>query len=210
MKRTNEKTVQEWNETIRGLACVPECVAMYSGLDLSRETSTHYMQEMLLQTHLRVAVEVEVPLILHMVQSVERVAELAQQEDSLPAVAVFHFAASPAQLAALSSAFHGQLYLVLTGLVCPRADAPEEERDAEAARARDLRDLLAAVPPERVLAATNCPNATPQSIPDEYMRQVRAPRALLAHYSRTSRDISFPGAAPLACEAHAPGCSRPG
>ena len=55
VKRTNEKTVQEWNETIRGLACVPECVGMYSGLDLSRETSTHYMQEMLLQTHLRVA-----------------------------------------------------------------------------------------------------------------------------------------------------------
>ena len=172
VKRTNEKTVQEWNETIRGLACVPECVGMYSGLDLSRETSTHYMQEMLLQTHMRVAVEVEVPLILHMVQSVERVAELAQQEAALPAAAVFHFAASPAQLAALSAAFRGQLFLVLTGLVCPRADAPDDERDAGA---RELRELLAAVPAERVLAATNCPNATPQSIPDEYMRQVPAP-----------------------------------
>ncbi len=208
MKRTNEKTVQEWNETIRGLACVPECVGMYSGLDLSRETSTHYMQEMLLQTHMRVAVEVEVPLVLHMVQSAERIAELAQQEDSLPAVAVFHFAASPAQLASLSTAFRGRLYVVLTGLICPRADAPDEEQERDAEAARELRELLAALPAERVLVATNCPNATPQSIPDEYMRQVRkcAPAHAIVHVC-SRRRVGRMGAEPSPIAARRGACA---
>ncbi len=111
-----------------------------------------HRQEMLFQTHLRVAAEVEVPVIIHMVQSAERIAELAGQEESLPAAAVFHYAVSLAQYTALSSTFRGRLFLVSPRFVRPSAEppspwsviapAPVARSASRAARTWDAKALL--------------------------------------------------------------------
>lgn len=51
---------------------VPVYLIVNCSQPVSREMQTHYMQERILETHVRVAAEIEVPLIIHMVDAFER------------------------------------------------------------------------------------------------------------------------------------------
>lgn len=62
---------------MKELALTPEAVAIQSGLNLSRETSTHFAQERLLDMHVRLAAELRLPVVLHLAPgSAERAAEI--------------------------------------------------------------------------------------------------------------------------------------
>ena len=53
---SNDKMIAARLSELRALALTPECVALYCGLDLSRDISSHYQQEKLLEGQLSVAV----------------------------------------------------------------------------------------------------------------------------------------------------------
>lgn len=62
---------------MKELALSPEAVAIQSGLNLARDTSTHFAQERLLDMHVRLAAEIRLPVILHLAPgSLERAAEI--------------------------------------------------------------------------------------------------------------------------------------
>lgn len=84
VEKTNKKCHDDWIAKIHDLSCRPECIALLSGLNLSKEMGCHFAQESLLKELYKIACTVQLPLIVHAhdALSLEKVVELICTESS--------------------------------------------------------------------------------------------------------------------------------
>ncbi len=144
-----------WNEEsaarLRALAIRDEVVAIGEcGLDFNRNFSTPQEQERAFSAQLQLAVELEMPVFMHCRDAHERfLALLDPWLDSLPGAVLHCFTGTREE--AMECLNRG-LYLGITGWVC-------DER-----RGLALRELLPAIPAQRLLLETDAPWLLPREL----------------------------------------------
>ncbi|GIL98989.1 hypothetical protein Vretimale_4288 [Volvox reticuliferus] len=167
IKRANDRLSPARLEQLKDLALEAGCVAVLSGLAF-RDVGIRYAQERALSEQMELAAGVGLPLVLYEVRAsealVERITEFrssgaGEGRAAVVPIAIFNFAGSREELAAYLAL---DCYIILTGRVC---DSTE--------RGGQLRDLATAIPPDRLMLASDSPFTTPQNIPDVFMREGR-------------------------------------
>lgn len=174
--RTNKKMHATWISKIEELALSAECVAIISGLNLTREMGTHFAQETLLKSCVEVAGRLGLPLILHVGNdgsSLDRVYEIlmetgwANQESIESERNVILYDALSVCSGDLQkvqmSVQKGYKFMISgAGITDPNADTQHA-----------CQRCLKAIPLSHILACTDSPWKTPQNIPDIYLRTLR-------------------------------------
>lgn len=142
--RTNQKSHEDWLKKVEIAARKPECCAVMSGLNLSREHGTHFAQEALLKGSCEVAGRTHLPLILHIapdtgdVNSLDRALEILKEmgltgqdpPDARPEThVILHDALSATACNALRMSA-----VVEAGLLCAISAAGLTDEDAPAIR----------------------------------------------------------------------------
>ena len=101
-----DKAVDALLAGVRTAALAPECVAIFCGLDFSRDIASHFAQEKLFDAQLALAAEMRLPVIVHDVGASDMAAEkIARWRESVAASAAA--AAEDAAAAADSNAAGG-------------------------------------------------------------------------------------------------------
>eukprot|EP00698_Gefionella_okellyi_P025621 TRINITY_DN9447_c0_g1_i2.p1 TRINITY_DN9447_c0_g1~~TRINITY_DN9447_c0_g1_i2.p1 ORF type:complete len:403 (+),score=92.60 TRINITY_DN9447_c0_g1_i2:549-1757(+) len=133
------------------------------GLDFTREFSTRFAQEKLVESHLQLANDIGLPVILLQMSAQERLGELlASHADLLTHGAmVMGFNGTEAELQLCNDL---GLYI---GFSAVQLCSEEAEVAASAA------NLVRLVPRERLMLVSDAPFGTPQTIPDAYVRTQR-------------------------------------
>jgi TatD DNase family protein len=81
--KTNKKMHDTWLAKIHSLGLLPECVAIETGLNLSRETGTHFAQESVFKSCCEAALTLQLPLVLNIANdgsSLDRALELLEEQ----------------------------------------------------------------------------------------------------------------------------------
>lgn len=130
----------------------PEVVAVGEcGLDFNRNFSTPAEQERAFEAQLGLAVECGKPLFLHERDAGQRMREILRAwRDDIPDAVVHCFTADRTTLYGYLDL---DLHIGLTGWIC-------DER-----RGRHLRELVGAIPLERLMVETDCPYLLPRDLP---------------------------------------------
>ncbi|HDS9361209.1 TPA: 3'-5' ssDNA/RNA exonuclease TatD [Enterobacter chengduensis] len=138
-------------EALRVLADTPEVVAIGEcGLDFNRNFSTPQEQEYAFTAQLALAAELGMPVFMHCRDAHERfLALLDPWLDKLPGAVLHCFTGSYQEA---QDCLKRGLYLGITGWVC-------DER-----RGLELRELLPAIPAERLLIETDAPYLLPRDM----------------------------------------------
>lgn len=166
--RTNKKAHQGWAEQTEQLAKHPQCVAVLSGLDLTREQATHFSQEALMKLLFAVALKHTLPVCVHLTGTasaerfVELFPELLETQEGVRIPVVVHGALS---LATQSKAF--ARFLSETPSVYSMVSA--QGLFDESLR-KPIAEVLSSLPRNRLLLASDSPWFTPQNIDDEHLR----------------------------------------
>jgi len=202
-KTFNEKWATDKMGELRTLALSPECVALWSGLDaVTRDVSSHFAQERILELHLKLGSELRLPLLLTEAGAAERMAEkLSEWREEWRAGVVARAAGGAGGEAAGGGGGTGEGEgeeddgLDTSGRPYePRAAIFGFEGDEKAAGAyleagaflvltgavcdpgevgERLRALVPTIPLSRLLLASNSPAGTPANIPDAFVRDMR-------------------------------------
>lgn len=146
------KTVDDLTlPSIRALANQPQVVAIGEcGLDFNRDFSPRPQQEAVFEAHLKLAVELNMPVFLHCRDAHERfMAILTPYLDKLPGVVLHCFTGSEEELKACLEA---GLYIGITGWVC-------DERRGEA-----LRAIVPLIPDDKLMIETDAPYLLPRDL----------------------------------------------
>eukprot|EP01114_Cavostelium_apophysatum_P013428 TRINITY_DN3253_c0_g1_i2.p1 TRINITY_DN3253_c0_g1~~TRINITY_DN3253_c0_g1_i2.p1 ORF type:complete len:518 (+),score=180.58 TRINITY_DN3253_c0_g1_i2:654-2207(+) len=161
VKRSNDKTMVQKVEQLRSWAFQPQVLALACGIDHSREISTHYGQEKNLKDHIALAEELEIPLVITThVAAFEQVVEHVKAEaGKLKKLAMFNFTGTETDAKALLD-LETEVYFVITGAVSDPTD-----------KGVQLRDVIAKLPQDRLLLASDSPFNTPQNIADDWIRE---------------------------------------
>ncbi|KAG1664128.1 hypothetical protein FOA52_011951 [Chlamydomonas sp. UWO 241] len=164
-------------EQLRALMLRPESVALFAGLDFSRDVGIRYAQERALVEQMDLAADVGLPCMLYLIGGgdalIEKIADFrakhpTHRTGAAPRVAVYNFAGAPDDLAALAAL---DAYVVVCGAAADPGEAGERLRGA----------LAQGCPLTRLLVASDAPYGTPQSIADAHVRAGRnEPSNLLA------------------------------
>lgn len=138
-------------EALRALADTPEIVAIGEcGLDFNRNFSTPQEQEYAFTAQLALAAELGMPVFMHCRDAHDRfLALLDPWLDKLPGAVLHCFTGSYQEA---QDCLNRGLYLGITGWVC-------DER-----RGLELRELLPAIPAERLLIETDAPYLLPRDM----------------------------------------------
>jgi len=75
VKRSNEKDLQKKLTELKAAALTPECIAIFCGLDFTRDIASHFPQERLLDSQLELALDIKLPVILTVAGAADRAAE---------------------------------------------------------------------------------------------------------------------------------------
>jgi Tat protein secretion system quality control protein TatD with DNase activity len=193
--RSNKKMHSSWLSKIEELALSPECVAIISGLNLTREMGTHFAQESLLKSCARIADRFALPLILHVGcdgASLDRALEFLHEIDWL---SEGQSPNRPTVLYDALSACGGDPLkvrkLTQSGIRCMVSAAGLTDPN-EAIQAA-FRACLNAVPLSQMMACTDSPWKTPQNLLEPFLRTLRnEPRNLSAVVDVISSGISLP------------------
>ena len=194
VKRSNEKDLQKRLLELRMAALTPECVAIFCGLDFTRDIASHYPQERLLDAQLHLASELRLPVLLTITGGAsahDRAIEKLQEW-----ITGFHQTeGSTSELSGKDSSCitempkdaHGRTYI-------PRAAIFNFEGEAKALNAyvdlgcsivltgsicdstesaSAMKKLLSSIPLSKLLVASNSPHHTPATIRDEFIRTTR-------------------------------------
>ncbi|CZF84887.1 Tat-linked quality control protein TatD [Grimontia celer] len=146
------KTVDDLTlPSIRALANQPQVVAIGEcGLDFNRDFSPRPQQEAVFEAHLKLAVELNMPVFLHCRDAHERfMAILTPYLDKLPGAVLHCFTGSEDELKACLQA---GLYIGITGWVC-------DERRGEA-----LRAIVPLIPDDKLMIETDAPYLLPRDL----------------------------------------------
>lgn len=167
---------------LRALTEAPEVVAVGEcGLDFNRDFSPRPDQERAFAEQLALACEVGLPVFLHERDAHDRfLAILAEHRDGLVGGVVHCFTGSAA---ALTAYLDLGMHIGITGWVC-------DER-----RGRELRGLVARIPPDRLMIETDAPFLTPRVTPSGVKLPRRNEPAFLPHVAEaiagcTGRSLS--------------------
>ncbi len=154
-------------EALRALADTPEIVAIGEcGLDFNRNFSTPQEQEYAFTAQLALAAELGMPVFMHCRDAHERfLALLDPWLDKLPGAVLHCFTGSYQEA---QDCLKRGLYLGITGWVC-------DER-----RGLELRELLPAIPAERLLVETDAPYLLPRDMKPKPVSRRNEP-AYLGH-----------------------------
>ncbi len=158
-------------ETLRNLAQQDGVVAIGEcGLDFNRDYSPRPVQEKWFEAQLELAAELNMPVFLHERDAHERFAAIVKPWlDKVPAAVVHCFTGAADELAAyLDMGCH----IGITGWIC-------DER-----RGLHLRDLVAQIPPDRLMIETDAPWLTPRDLRPKPKGGRNEP-AFLPHIART-------------------------
>ncbi len=186
ISKTSKAKHDGWLAKVEAAARRAECVAVVSGLNLTRDMGTHFAQTSMLEASCQLADRVELPLLLHIASdgdSLDRVLDVlhgqgwAGAEPRPHRRVILHnalaaAAGDPARLAAAVEA----------GLFCSVSAASVTSPDAEE-RAKALA-LLDSLPLDRLLLCSDSPWHTPQNHPDEYVRSARNEPSTLPFVAR--------------------------
>lgn len=166
--RANKKANELWLEKVTECSCRAECIAVLSGLNLSRDTGTHFAQETLLKSSAGIAVRFDLPLVLHVTaSSVDRAVELLRGEDWLLDVASTRRVLVHDITTAAAGDVSKVRLLVEAGCYCSVSPAGLQDADE-----RTLA-CLRAIPMDRLVLCSDSPWHTPQNIDDPYLRTLR-------------------------------------
>lgn len=145
----------EWSnatgQTLADLAATPEVVAIgETGLDFYRDYSPRPAQEMAFEAQLELAADLRLPAFMHEREAHRRFAAiLSRYRDRLSRAVLHCFTGSEEELAACLDL---DLHVGITGWIC-------DER-----RGLHLRDLVARIPPDRLMLETDAPYILPRTI----------------------------------------------
>ena len=150
---------------LRALAERQDCVAIgETGLDYARDFSPRDRQREVFIAQLELAVELQMPVFLHQRDAHTDFTEiLSAYAEKLPGFVVHCFTGREPELSAYLEL---GAYIGITGWLC-------DER-----RGLHLRDLVATVPPEKLLVETDAPYLVPRSLKN---RSTRNEPAYLPH-----------------------------
>ena len=138
-------------ERLRGLATEPEVVAIgETGLDFNRNLSPQKQQETVLEAHLELAAELQMPLFLHERDAARRQLEIiSAYRDSLGDAVIHCFTGDKKTLFAYLDM---DLHIGITGWVC-------DER-----RGLELKKIVNNIPLNRLMIETDAPYLLPRNI----------------------------------------------
>ena len=200
-------SASEWNsdcrQQLRNLLSEPEVRAVGEcGLDFNRDFSPRPQQEKVLEEHLELAVELNMPVFLHERDADQRLLEIvANYRDHLPAAVVHCFTG---EKRALFNYLDLDLHIGITGWIC-------DER-----RGTHLHSLVPNIPKGRLMLETDSPFLLPRTLRPkpkngrnqpafltEVLREVALHRnesleALAAHTTATARQFFSLPAIPAA------------
>lgn len=136
---------------LRMWAQTEHSVAIFCGLDYSREVSTHFAQEKLLIDQIELSYKLSLPIIFNQVAALEQLIDkILEYQTQIHKCAIYNFTGPlPALDAYLSLTTN--VYFIITGII---AD-PSEKGDS-------LRDIITKIPIDKLLLATDSPFNTPQ------------------------------------------------
>jgi TatD DNase family protein len=138
---------------LRALAAADEVVAIGEcGLDFYRDLSPRPVQEEWLRAHIALAAELRMPLFLHERDAAAPMAEILRETRASFSRGVVHCFTGDA--AALRAYLDLDLHIGITGWIC-------DER-----RGLHLRELVRAIPADRLMLETDAPYLLPRTIPD--------------------------------------------
>ena len=128
-----------------GVVAVGEC-----GLDFNRDFSPRPQQELAFEAQLQLAVELQLPVVMHQRDAHERfVAILRPYRDKLPAAVLHCFTGTREEL---EECLALDLHIGITGWIC-------DER-----RGHHLRELVALIPDNRLMLETDAPYLLPRDL----------------------------------------------
>ncbi|CUG92521.1 DNase, putative [Bodo saltans] len=164
--RTNKKAHQGWVETTESIACDSSCIAILTGLDLTRELATHFSQELLMLELFKCAARLKLPVVAHLhndAQTIERFIDWynSNLSEVSASTVLFHNAA---QLVVCFPAFGDFLEVTTTAVAIISSGGLFDDRLG------DFKTALLRIPKERFVVGSNSPWDTPQNIDDEYVR----------------------------------------
>lgn len=120
------------------------------GLDFNRDFSPRPMQEQAFEAQLQLAVDLQLPVVMHQRDAHERfMAILAPYRERLPAAVLHCFTGTQAEL---EDCLALDLHIGITGWIC-------DER-----RGHHLRDLVGLIPAHRLMLETDAPYLLPRDL----------------------------------------------
>jgi Tat protein secretion system quality control protein TatD with DNase activity len=153
-------------------------VALYAGFDLSRDASTHHLQEKLFDAHLQMARKIRLPLVVRICDATDKLIEVLENQgssESAPATSsssVFASGEQPSAAVKLcvfgctpASCCLAQLQKLLAFDCSIAVDAAFTHESA------GWSEFLRAIPDNRLMLASDAPHHTPQNIEDEWIRK---------------------------------------
>ena len=183
-KMTDARALAQRVASLRGAAVRAETVALFGGIDMTRDVAAVFPQEKLLSCVLDLAADVKLPAVLACTGDGAMVDKVVATLRAHPVkrAAFIHFGASATELARLleelsppsasaSSSSEApsedetpaiDAYFIVTGSLCDTSELGREES------ARVL-----ATPLDRLLLASDSPHFTPQNIEDPWIRERR-------------------------------------
>jgi Tat protein secretion system quality control protein TatD with DNase activity len=167
--RTNKKAHQSWIDVTEQLVKPQQCVGVLTGIDMSRELSTHFAQEFLFHSLVDVAAKNSLPVVLHVhpdPDSASRFVELYKGSIAERFPDQVFLLRDAIALALCSEPFADLLRShshTLLAMISARGffDADTFER---------AKDMLIQLSAEQLIVVTDSPWHTPQNIPDEHLR----------------------------------------
>jgi len=161
-KTVTDETLSE----LKNLARHPEVVAIgETGLDYHYDFSLHEDQRKVFAEHLKIADELNLPVIIHCRKAFDETIEILRQHDKTVQKVVFHCFSGSAEQAKI--VLDKGYYISFTGVVTFK-------------NAEKTRSAAAVVPLDKLMLETDCPYMSPEP---ERKQKVNEP-ALLIHIAR--------------------------
>jgi Tat protein secretion system quality control protein TatD with DNase activity len=183
-RNINDKFLATSIDTLKQLALTPDCCALFASLDFSRDIASHYSMEKLLDAQVQLAHSIKLPIVIQEVEAMERIIEKIQEflDSNVHASEGADAAEPPFQLPIAIFDYQNSLdhmmsflnlrrnpvtpvipHIILSGVIC----------DDSSEKALALRSMVPFIPLRQLLIASNSPLATPQNIPDHFIRTTR-------------------------------------
>ena len=192
--KTNKKMHESWLTKTEELALLPECVAVLASLNLNREIATHFAQKSLLESAAALCDKLRLPMVLHLAgdEALEQALGVLRglgwldgggegsEGDTRRVLLHDALVALNGQVGRIHEATAAGMVL---GVSAASLVHVEGATDEAAAAVDAMRSSAAAVPLEQLVICSSSPWATPQNLPDAYLRTMRNEPSNIPHVS---------------------------
>jgi len=190
--KTNKKMHESWLTKTEELALLPECVAVLASLNLNREIATHFAQKSLLESAAALCDKLRLPMVLHLAgdEALEQALGVLRglgwldgggegsEGDTRRVLLHDALVALNGQVGRIREATAAGMVL---GVSAASLVHVEGATDEAAAAVDAMRNSAAAVPLEQLVICSSSPWATPQNLPDAYLRTMRNEPSNIPH-----------------------------